>query len=436
MTIKHWSVFILFIVCTLSATAQQPVLSLEEALRTSVANNYYVIIAKNEQEALRYARNIGNAGMLPTVDLGASAMFSNNSIRQELSSGTTTIKDGVRNDNYTAAAQLNWVLFDGLRMFATYGRLTQLKEQGEINTRIQIENTISAVINAYFDVVRNQQILRSIQESMSVTEERVTIADKKLQVGSGSKTELLQAKIDLNLQVSQHLDQQILLYESKTVLNELMVRDLATEFQVEDTIPLGEMLDLAGIRKDALEKNNTLQFEERNILIQKYIRREINSQRFPVISLSTSYNFSRAESQAGLFLFNQNYGFTGGFTAAFRVFDSWRVNTQYRVATLDLKNAGLRYDALKLETESAIMRAYKRYQLALEQVEVEQESVDLSSENVNLSLERFKQGLSNSLELREAQESYIVAVTRWMNSLYTAKTQEVELLRLRGALVN
>jgi outer membrane protein TolC len=374
--------------------------------------------------------------MLPTIDVTGGVTFSNVNIRQELSSGGGTVKNGVRNDNYVGAVALNWVLFDGLGMFATYGRLTELKEQGEINTRIQIENTISSVINSYFDVVRNQQILRSVKESISVTEERVKIADKKLQVGSGSKTELLQAKIDLNMLYSQLFTQQILLYDSKTTLNQLMVRPVDTEFDVQDSIPLGQMLDLAGIRKDALEHNNALQFEERNIQIQKFLRREVNAQRFPIISLNTSYNFSRQQSQAGLFLFNQNYGFNGGFSVAWRVFDSWRVNTQYRVATLNYQSSKLIYEDVKQQTDGAVLRSYKRYELALQQVDIEKESVDMSHENVTLSLERFKQGLSNSLELREAQQSYIEAVSRWMNALYSAKTQEVELLRLKGALVN
>lgn len=430
-------IFLITIISVISVVQlhSQGVLSLEECIRTALSNNYAIIIAKNEQEAARYSRNIGNAGMLPSITLNGGATFSSTSIRQDLSNGNSTSQDGVRSDNYTASAQLTWVLFDGLKMFATYDRLTQLKQQGETATRIQMETTIAEVMAAYYDVVSQNQIIQSIKESITVSEERVKIASDKLKVGSGAKTDLLQAKIDLNTLKSQLLDAEAVLLDRKTTLNRLMVREPETAFNVQDTIIIGEVPDLSSIQKDAVDHNNSLNFARQNIQIQKFMRREINAQRFPVISGNVSYNFSRAQNQAGLFLLNQNYGLSGGFTASFNVFNGWKVNTQYKSATLAYKNAEFTYKDLSLQTQASIAASYRKFLLAKSQSDLEEESMQIAQENMQLSLDRFKQGISNSLELREAQKSHVEAVTRWVGALYKAKTYEIELLRLKGALI-
>lgn len=416
-------------------TVSAQVLLLEDALRTALANNQSVIIARNEQEAAKYSRHIGNAGMLPVITASGGATFSSININQNLSNGNNIDQSGVRSDNYTATAQLSWVLFDGLKMFATYDRLTELKKQSEAATRVAMENAISGVITAYFDVVKNQQILRSLQESVAVSEERLRIARKRLEVGSGSKTEVLQAEIDRNSFLSQVYTQEAAVYTSKTTLNRLLARPVDTEFEVTDSIPSASVKELDGLRRDAITQNNTLLIRERDIAIQKFTRREINAGRFPKITFNSSYTFNRAQNQAGLFLLNQNYGYYGGFTASITLFDGWKLNTQYHNATLMLKNAGLQWESTQQETDAALLRAYRQYETAQKMSALEEESMRLARENMDLSLERFKQGLDNSLVVREAQKSFVEAVTRYMNARYAAKIQEVELLRLSGGLV-
>jgi outer membrane protein len=424
-----------FLLVSMYAVNGQSILTLQEAIRIGVDNNYAIIIAENNQAANKYAHNIGNAGMLPTISIGGSASYSNTNVRQEQANGNIISSDAAVSTNYAANALLSWTLFDGLKMFATYDRLAQLRNQSEVKTRFEMENTISSIMLSYFEVVKNQQIYLSILETIGVGEERVNIAQKKFDIGSGAKTELLQSKIDLNNLRSQLYDQQILIYQAKTNLNTLLARDPAVEFEVEDSIPLGNLLVLADIRKESLVNNSWLQINEFDININKMFRREINSARFPKLTFTAGYNFSRNQNQAGFLLLNQNFGFNTGVSLSMNLFDSWRVNTQYKLATYSMENAKNNYNLVKLQTDAQVVNTFNKYSTYLNQSGLQQENMLMAQENVTLSLERFKQGLSNFLELREAQKSYIESVTLYVTTLYNAKVQEIELLRLKGELV-
>lgn len=417
--------------------AQSPVLTLHDAVAIGLENNYQVKVARNDEEAARYSRNIGNAGMLPVITGTGSINLANNNINQELSNGTTLQQNGVRADAYNGAVNLTWTLFDGLTMFATYGKLTAFRDQGALNTRIQAELTIQGIMQGYYDVVRLQQLIKSTTGNIDTYRERLKIAEAKLQVGTGNKIDVLQARVDLNTQESMMVGYQTSLYERKLTLNQLMGREITTEFEVSDTILLNpELLSLEKLRQNAGSNNASLLFQKRNIDVARYTKREISGLRFPRLNFNASYVFARSVNQAGFFLVNQNLGFNGGFSVSWNIFDSWRVNTQKKVAKLAESSAYLQYDNLKLQVDQSILLAWRDLQNSMEMVKLEEESIKLANENVEIALERFRQGQSSTLEIKEAQRTLETVQIRLTDALFQAKSREIELLRLTGGLIS
>src|SRR5262249_49754711 len=128
---KWCKVFISFSLLLLifpAAAFCQQVLTLENAIDRALSNNFSVRIQRNISLSKDDDATIGNAGMLPSIDATASYTTSNNSISQKLSNGTETNKDNAKQTITTAGVALDWVLFDGLRMFAEYDRLKALSE--------------------------------------------------------------------------------------------------------------------------------------------------------------------------------------------------------------------------------------------------------------------------------------------------------------------
>jgi outer membrane protein TolC len=73
---------------------------------------------------------------------------------------------------------------------------------------------------------------------MAYSLERVMLLQKGYEAGVAHKNDLLQAKIDLNVNKKAEINQANTIRNSKRALNMILARDPDTEFDVADTIPL------------------------------------------------------------------------------------------------------------------------------------------------------------------------------------------------------
>jgi outer membrane protein TolC len=77
---------------------------------------------------------------------------------------------------------------------------------------------------------------------------------------------------------------------------------------------------------------------------------------------------------------------------------------------------------------------FRSYQNNLELVDLERDNLSNAEQTLDIALERFRLGTISSLELREAQRSFLESENRLINSQFEAKVAETELLRLSGEL--
>ncbi|MBK7183921.1 MAG: TolC family protein [Bacteroidetes bacterium] len=373
--------------------------------------------------------------MLPKVDLQASTNLANNATKQEFSSGLTVDKSGVKSTNINAGVYLSWTLFDGMKMFATHKRLQEMEVMGAISSKIQIENSVSQIIVNYYNIVRQKQLIKGLSENITISEERLKIAQKKIEIGSGSKLDVLQAKVDMNAQTSNLYRQKTILSELKTNLNLLLARTGDVEFDVENDIPIEFKLKYDDLKSN-IEKNNLeLKAAQTNTAIISQTIRESKSQLYPKLNFNANYLFARSENQAGFALLNQNLGLNLGLTASWTIFNGLNTSNQIKNARLQLDNANYEFNNTKALLDAQLYSMFKRYQDDAKILELEEENTKLAKEAVDIALERFKIGSSNSLELKEIQKSYDDALTRLSEARFNAKVSETQLMKLNGEIV-
>ncbi|HEV7231501.1 MAG TPA: TolC family protein [Bacteroidia bacterium] len=429
--------FGLLCACMLSLTLSQAQeqLTLQQALDLALKNNYSITIARNQSDIARNDATYGNAGMLPQLFLAASGNLGVVNTHQVYASGLEVQKPGVQSTSLSAGPQINWVLFDGLRMFATYDKLKELRDMGEINAKIMIENTIAKIIDAYYDVVRQKELQKALDEAIAIYQERVNIAETKSRIGSGSEADVLQARVDLNEQKSALLRQKVLILNAKTNLNLQLSRDSYAEFDVNDSIVITYKPRFEELKTTAVKENKGLLFAEKNVKVANYALKEVTAQRYPYLAVNAGYAYSRSTNSAGFVLLNQNLGFNAGFTASWNIFNGGNVNRMVRDAQIVSLNNELQYKEIRNEVESGLITAFNNYQNAMETLKLEEDNIQLARSNVNINLERFRLGYVTSLQLKDAQKSFIDAEGRLVSARYDAKVAETELMRLNGALV-
>lgn len=429
----------LFIVVFSLPASAQKILTVEEAIANALQNNYDILLLKNDSTSFALDNSYAKAAFLPRVNANTGILFNNNNQKQKLADGSIKQRGGIRSDNITASVALNWTVFDGLKMFATRDKLAEFIKLGELNIKNQVVNTMAAVITNYYNIVRQKQQLRAIEEQMGLNEERLKLADNKLKVGLGAKPDVLQAKTDLNAQKAAHLQQETLIEQLKEQLNLLMASPINTLYEVADSIPINNNLVVTEILSAAEINNPSLLVAKQNIQIAGITLKERKAERFPVVTINSAYNFGRTDNKTVLNtftpLYNRNLGFNYGISATIPIFNGYNAKRQIQQAQLDIDYNKIQYEKIKAANEISISNAFKTYVLQKKTLALEEENILLAKENVFIAMERFRLGISTTLELRETQKTLEDAFNRLIAARYNTKVAETELMRLKGDLV-
>ena len=417
----------------------QKILTLEEAVATALQNNFDIRVSKNDSivAALDYSYRYG--AFLPQVNASVGTLWNNNNQKQTLADGTKREQKGIKSNNLSSSLNLNWTLFDGLKMFATLEKAEEIVKLGELTIKNQVINTVAAVVNNYYNIAAQKQQLKAIQEVMSVSEERVRLAQNRLDIGVGVKPDVLQSKVDLNAQRANILTQETLIAQLKEQLNQAMNVAQHTPYDVQDSIPINHELALGEIQNGIDETNPSLLIGQKNITISKITLKERKADQFPLLSFNSAYNFSRTNNKAVInnfsLLFNQNQGFNYGFSLAIPILNNFNVQRLIRQARHDITYQQLLYDNQRSLLNLDVVNAFISYEQQKKALTLEEENILLAKENVSIIVQTLRLGASTIIQLREAQQSLENAYTRLITARYNTKLAETELRRLKGDLV-
>lgn len=429
---KNW--IISFLIFAPIATQAQT-LSLDEAIKIALENNYDVVVASQSKEVARLQDHIGNAGMLPTITVNGNASYGLNALRQTFSSGLSTNNPSVNSRAYTAQAALNWVVFDGLRMFAIKKRLSLQEDIADLSLQDQMLKTISQVIVTYTTYAAETRRMYGLEKTAAYFDELAKLADSKLKIGTGNKQEALQARTDWNAQRSLILKQRAYLQQLRIQLNILLNRDGNIQFLPDSTISINRNLVLDESLNNAASANPSVIIADKNVAVFKANLREQQSYQMPRIAVGIAYNYNYSGNSAGFALFSQTNGATVNAGLTFPIFDGWKVRRNIKTARVQYETAKFATDYTKLRIAAEIRMAFEVYQRQLEILELEQESIKLAEENMVIAAERYKTGLGTLIESRAATLSYSDAQTRLAQAQSDTKAAETNLLVLTGQLV-
>ena len=432
---KLWTLYLSLCIGFFSLQTQaQEVLTLEKAVEIALVNNYDLRLAKNELKVDSLGVSPGYAGMLPRVFAQASTNNSVQNISQTRSDGNVIELDNAKNNNINYGVGLDWTIFDGLSMFARYDQLKELEKLGKAELQSTLLNRVSDVMITYYDLVQQQQQLSALDSTLVISEQRVELADNRFGIGKASKLEVLNAKVDLNTDKTLHIRQSEQYINTKIRLNEIMARDINTDFKVNDEVLIATDLQLSELEHLATTQNPELQAQLINKRISELELKQIKGSRYPKISAVTGYNFSDSESSLGFTTKNNAQGWNYGFAASIDIFNGSNQNRNEKIAKLQIENSTIAIERRTQTIKSQLHTAYQTYLTNLSLIDLETNNEEIAKENLNITLAKYKIGTIPTIEFRTAQLNYINASLRLSNAIYQAKLSEVTLKQLAGSL--
>jgi outer membrane protein len=409
------------------------VLTLQEAINIALKNSLDIEIAKNNVAASELNNHLSVAGGLPTVAGNLANNESITNLNQKLSNGTTTKRNGNLNNALNASIEANYLIFNGFRVHATKKRLEVLQQQSEQLVGLQIQNIVASVMVKYYDVVRQNSYIETIQQSIEATLQRKNIVDVRQSVGLANNADTYQAQLDLTASQQELQNQELILMQAKTDLLNLMTQRPDSNFVVRDTIIIDSTINFNLVREN-LQKNPELLSAEQEIRISELIVKEVGAQRYPAISLNTGVNYSRSQNAAGFTLLNQNLGPYLGFSVGLPIFNGGIYKRQQKVAEITTKSATASRQILLNTLLTSAVKSWQAYQNTLQRLQLEKENNRVAAALLQLTLKRFELSAATIVEVREAQRSFVEAGYRLVNLSYSAKVAEIELKRLSNQL--
>ena len=413
----------------------QELLTVEEAVKIALENNYQIRIASNMLEIDKTGVNIGNAGMLPVV---GATLNSNNSIQnssQTRADGNLVELDNAKNNSLNYGVGLDWTIFDGFRMFARYDQLKELEKLGEAQLKQAVLTRVSDVMIGYYDLVQQHQQLVALDSTIVISEQRLKLANNRFTIGKTSKLEVLNAQVDLNTDLTLMLRQKEMIVNSKIRLNEILARDTKIDFSVIEEITLDEPLSLPELESLAEKQNPVLQAAIINKNIARLDLKQIKADRYPSIIVSTGYVFNESESSLGFTTSAESQGWNYGLSARLKIFEGFTQNQNEKIARIRLDNSALVIEEQKQTLKSQLGTAYQSYLTNISLIELEKSNEAIAKDNLDITIEKFKIGTIPTIEFRTAQLNYIRAIVRYSDAKFQAKLSEISLKEFAGILL-
>jgi len=432
---RSFSFILFFWILSGGVLAQDSLLTVEKVVTLTVTHNYDVLQQKNVLKIAENNNVYGNAGFLPTVDVNGGVERQVQNTSQVFANGDQQSVDGATRDFVNAGIGLTWTIFEGTRRFATKRRLENSMLSASYALKLQTQDAVARSLRLFYTAFLERERLNLFQSNLDFSEERLRIIKQKYEVGKASKIELLQAQVDLNTDQSTFIDQNEVYINTKYNLNEAMGKSpdydysLKYAFEVDSLIILDEIISNAKLRNPAILNQLT------NQEIQKNRIQELSRERSPQLDFNVGYNYSNLESEAGFLFQNRTNAWNYGVTASVNIFNGFNLNRQIQNAEIDAQNEKLIADALKLNIETNIKAVYMTYKNNLALLKLEEANLAVAKENSEIALDRFRLGVGDALEVREAQINAVNAQTRLLEAAFNAKTAELELKRLSGTLI-
>ncbi len=424
---------VLTIVISNAINAQEK-LSLADAVKIAVQNSYDIKLVENTAAIAKNNNSLGVAGGLPTVSSTVNNNNTQSTINQTFPDPTrNTTRSGVEGTTVNGSLNVSMILFNGFRVAATKSRLESIEKQTAASLQNQLLNTSSIVMQQYYNVVRQEAYLKTIQKSIEASEQRVAIVKTRQQVGVANQADVLQSNIDLNALLQAKQNQLLVIDQAKADLYNSMVVPATSNYTLDETIAVDQNIKMAEVEAK-MKDHPLLQSAQQLINVNQFIEKETRATMYPTLRANTGYTYSSNKSGAGFILLNESYGTFLGINLALPIYNGGASKRAYNNAKLATNSAKLQLENTTLDLNTELFKTFKNYLNSVKQTPVEQENYKMSQELLGLVMQKYQLGQATMVDVKQAQQSFETAGFRLTSLQFTAKIAEIELKRLSNQL--
>jgi outer membrane protein TolC len=432
------SISLIFILCLVvlasTSTHAQKTLSLNEAIQTALKNSYDIQLVENNLAIAKNNNNIGVAGGLPNITNTTNNNNTLTTINQTFpDANRNTSRNGVDGSTLNNGLNASMLLFNGYRVQATKSRLASLETQNKSLLESQLLNTISIVMQQYYNVVRQQAFLKTIQKSIETSKQRLEIIETRQKIGVANQADFLQSNLDLNALIQAEQNQLLIIDQAKADLLNTIVLPASTPVLINDSIQIDDQLVLSVVEAK-MKTHPLLQSAQQLINVNQFLEKETKSLMYPTLRASTGYNYNSNKSAAGFILLNESYGPFLGVNLSIPLYNGGANKRAIKNAAINTNNAKIQFQNTEQNLTTELFKTYQSYKNSLKQTPIEIQNFEMSQSLLDLVMQKYQLGQATMVDVKQAQQSFETAGFRLVSLRFSAKIAEIELKRLSNQL--
>ena len=411
-------------------------MTVEDAIKRGLKNNYDIQIARHTAEIAINNKGKGIANFLPVIDTNSDFRYDDSN--EETGSPTRFGNASTRSLN--SHLSLSWTLFDGFGMFADKTRYDELARSGEYQARDTIERTVVSIMEAFFNLVQQEQLLDVVLDTRDISKRRLEREEIRRELGGASSTDLLNARVNFNNDESTLLDQQLAVTIARTDLNITLASDPLTPVVVKKEIIVPPFdTDFDALLKSAREQNSTLLTARHNKQAAEANVRVAKSAFWPLLMVNGSYGYTDRALYGEDVVTSadrNSHSIESGVALmlSFNLFNGNIDKINYQNARLEALNQELIVRNIQNEIAGLVKEKYTTFQKRIAKMQLEEENTVTARQNLELQKERYATGVSDSLDFRDAQVNYARAQVRLIVARFDARISLLEIEQLIGKL--
>jgi outer membrane protein TolC len=449
---RHGLILLTFPLFVLSAVAQQmsdyqgsvpqgtateaPIaISMSEAIDRGLKANLGLLSSQTASEEVRAQRLKALAGLLPKIN-GQLSMTEQQLNLQALGFNITippsagfSIPKIVPPYSYQGAlANVNIPLFD-------YSAISNFRSSRESlkASALAVKNArdlvVQAVGNAYLQIIAEDARITATQAEIKADQAVLDNASRRHDAGTAIGIDVLRSQVELKQRQQQLVAVQNQYEKDKLTLARIIGLPTGQAFNVADpsvSIPL-EAVSL----KDALDKAYSHRPDylaaKSKVAAAQFALQSARAERYPTLTASGYYG------DQGIRLYDNSHGvFMATGTIGFNIFDGGRIKADILQNDSELRNRRNEYDNLRGQIDFEVRSALLDLNSSQQQVDVAQSNVQLAQQSLQQSQDRFSAGVTNTVEVVQAQQAVADANENLISAQYQYNLAKVELARSLG----
>ncbi|WP_224247814.1 TolC family protein [Hyalangium gracile] len=373
-------------------------MTLEEALSRAIKVSPQIVQAQGTVRTTTAAEKTAFGAYLPDLSFNANSSLSSS---QRLIPETGATVTG-SSDSYSAGLSTSWDVFTGFRRRSERQRAQADSQSAQATLAGQRFVVELSVERAFFDALRAEELITVAKSRIERAQEGVGFAERRLAVGSATRSDLLRAQLELNTAREALLQQ-----ENQRLTAALSLGRLVGVDGPVDPAPSGP-IDPAPLKASREEVVATLVAQapsvraaEAAVTAAEASIGTARSQYYPSVRLSAGYDW-----------FYQDRGRTSWSVRlglSYPIFDGFardesmvRARTQAEVAQAQLSDTRR---SVRAEAE----RVLSQLQLVEERLTLNRQAVEVAQEDLRVQQERYRLGATTILELLTSQTALVEA---------------------------